>query len=114
MLSNLLGNAVKFTPEQRTDSRCGPNPTEKFVWFWVEDTGAGIPPTHLRHVFDRYWKARPAQQEGSGLGLSIAKGIVTAHGGSIWATAWSARGAPLSSHPPHRRASPDPERPPLR
>jgi signal transduction histidine kinase len=50
----------------------------------VHDTGEGIPPEHLPHVFDRFYKAntsRPAQEAGSGLGLSIVKAIVERHGG---------------------------------
>jgi signal transduction histidine kinase len=54
------------------------------VAFTVSDTGCGIPPEHLPHVFDRFWQARcGASQRGTGLGLAISRGIVEAHGGSI-------------------------------
>jgi signal transduction histidine kinase len=55
------------------------------VRFTVADTGPGIPPENLSHVFDRYWQAKSTAKLGTGLGLSIAKGIVEAHGGRIWA-----------------------------
>jgi signal transduction histidine kinase len=84
VLSNLLGNAIKFTPEGGDITvraeRCGDE-----LWITVADTGPGIAADHLPHVFERYWKARPASQVGEGLGLYIAKGIVEAHGGRIWA-----------------------------
>jgi signal transduction histidine kinase len=61
----------------------------------VADTGPGIAADHLPHVFSRYWKGRPASRVGAGLGLNIAKGIVEAHGGRIWAES-SPGGARLS------------------
>jgi len=51
----------------------------------VVDTGIGISPDDLPHVFERFWRARDAKAKGVGLGLSIASGIVEAHGGRIWA-----------------------------
>jgi PAS domain S-box-containing protein len=83
VLANLLGNAVKFTPEGgRVALRVSAD--EKEVRFEVGDTGPGIPPEHLVHVFDRFWKVRSANRQGAGLGLAIAKGIVEAHDGRIW------------------------------
>jgi len=55
------------------------------VRFAVEDSGCGIPEAHLPHVFERYWQANETARLGMGLGLSIAKAIVEAHGGRIWA-----------------------------
>ena len=49
----------------------------------VSDTGSGIPPEQLEHVFDRFWQADRQGRAGAGLGLSIVKGIVEAQGGSI-------------------------------
>ncbi|WP_375755090.1 ATP-binding protein [Corallococcus exercitus] len=82
VMGNLLGNAVKFTPPGGTLAvkavmRGGE------VSFDVRDTGNGITPDALPHIFDRYWQARDAAARGTGLGLAIAKGLVEAHGGSI-------------------------------
>ena len=49
----------------------------------VRDTGPGIAPDALPHIFDRFWQGAKARRAGAGLGLSIAKGVVEAHGGSI-------------------------------
>jgi two-component system, chemotaxis family, sensor kinase Cph1 len=91
VLSNLLGNAIKFTPEGGTVTvraeRRGDN-----LSIAVADTGPGIAADQLPHVFERYWKAHSTSQSGSGLGLYIASGIVEAHGGRIWAES-SAAGA---------------------
>jgi chemotaxis family two-component system sensor kinase Cph1 len=91
VLSNLLGNAIKFTPEGGTitirTERRGDD-----LSIAVADTGPGIAADQLPHVFERYWKAPSTSQSGSGLGLYIASGIVEAHGGKIWAES-SAGGA---------------------
>jgi signal transduction histidine kinase len=79
VLGNLVGNALKFTP---TGGRIDLGAEERgdVVVFQVKDTGPGIEPEHLPHVFDRYWKANGA---GTGLGLFIARGLVQAHGGRL-------------------------------
>jgi signal transduction histidine kinase len=82
VFSNLIGNALKFTPKGGRVSVRGWRATPG-VRFAVEDTGPGIPPDDQAHVFDRFWQARSASRMGTGLGLSIAKAIVEGHGGSI-------------------------------
>jgi signal transduction histidine kinase len=92
VFGNLIGNAIKFTPEGgRITVRADNEPHE--VKFAVCDTGPGIPPEHLPHVFDRYWQAKSTRKLGTGLGLSIAKGIVEAHGGRIWVESELGKGA---------------------
>jgi len=83
VLGNLLANAIKFTPEGG-DVTFGASPSEKEVVFEVRDTGPGIPPEQIEHLFDQFWQARKNDKRGVGLGLTIAKGIVEAHGGRIW------------------------------
>ncbi len=84
VLSNLLGNAIKFTPAGgRIDlsaSRVGAN-----VLISVRDNGGGIHAVHLPHIFERYWSVREGNPNGSGLGLYICRSIVQAHGGELWA-----------------------------
>jgi signal transduction histidine kinase len=94
VLSNLLGNAIRFTPEAGTITVRAERRGDELS-ITVADTGPGIAADQLPHIFERYWKARPASQVGAGLGLHIAKGIVEAHGGRIWAES-SAGGARLS------------------
>src|SRR5947207_2744263 len=84
VLSNLLGNAIKFTPEGG-NVRLRLTRSGDEVVVSVVDTGIGISPDDLPHVFERFWRARDAKAKGVGLGLSIASGIVEAHGGRIWA-----------------------------
>jgi PAS domain S-box-containing protein len=84
VLGNLLSNAVKFTPPGGritlgADARGGG------IHFSVADTGRGIAEVDLPHIFDRFWQARQSRTGGAGLGLAIARGIVQAHGGRIWA-----------------------------
>ncbi|NVJ02713.1 PAS domain-containing protein [Myxococcus sp. AM009] len=84
VLGNLLGNAVKFTTTGG-DLMLGARARGGEVSVHVRDTGAGIDPDALPHIFDRYWQARDAASRGTGLGLAIAKGLVEAHGGGIQA-----------------------------
>jgi signal transduction histidine kinase len=82
VVSNLVGNAIKFTPrggEVVVQASLG----AQAVRVSVRDTGVGIPSGSLPHLFDRFWRGRE-DRRGSGLGLTIAKGIVEAHGGRIW------------------------------
>ena len=83
VLSNLVGNAVKFTPRDGRVTVCAER-IDGEVRFGVIDTGPGIPPEQLPHIFGRFWQAKPSDRRGIGLGLAIAKGIVEAHAGRIW------------------------------
>jgi signal transduction histidine kinase len=83
VLTNLVGNAMKFTDAGGSITLEASRQAHD-VAITVRDTGAGIPPEHLPHVFERYWQARrTARKRGSGLGLAISRGIVEAHGGHI-------------------------------
>jgi hypothetical protein len=82
VLSNLIDNALKFTPSHgRIEMRA--TLLDDCVQISVADTGTGIAPAHLPHVFDRFWQADRTKRGGAGLGLAIAKGIVEAHGGRL-------------------------------
>ncbi len=82
LFSNLIGNALKFTPPDGLVSVNGVSgPT--VVTFSVSDSGPGIAVDHLPHLFNRFWQANRASRSGAGLGLSIAKGIVEAHQGTL-------------------------------
>jgi signal transduction histidine kinase len=83
VLSNLVGNAVKFTPRDGRITVCAER-LESEVRFAVIDTGPGIPTEQLPHIFGRFWQAKTSDSRGIGLGLAIAKGIVEAHNGRIW------------------------------
>lgn len=82
LLSNLLGNAIKFAP-QGSEVAIVVERQERTVCFAISDVGPGIPAEHLQHVFDRYWKRETDGKKGTGLGLFIAKGIAEAHGGTL-------------------------------
>src|ERR1043166_6933488 len=118
LVMNLLTNAVKYTPAggrvrlwlERDDGR---------VRFGVSDTGIGIAPGDLPHIFDRFWRAdsartRTGERPGVGLGLAICKWIAEAHGGTIEVQSRPGRGTtfsvtlPVSSAPPQPPAAPAP------
>ncbi|HEU4583933.1 MAG TPA: ATP-binding protein [Polyangiaceae bacterium] len=83
VLSNIVGNAIKFTPAGGSVTIAAEAEGAR-ARFSISDTGPGVKPEQLPHLFDRYWQATPRAGGGIGLGLSIAKGIVDAHGGEIW------------------------------
>ena len=89
VLSNLLGNAIKFTPSGGVVSIRAAR-ADGGVQFAVKDTGPGIEPAQLPHVFERYWRK---DRRGLGLGLFIAEAIVVAHGGRIWVESVPGEGA---------------------
>jgi signal transduction histidine kinase len=82
VFANLVGNAVKYTGPGGAIT-IGSHGLEKTVEFFVSDTGVGIEPDDLPHVFERFRRGRKNSQPGAGLGLFIAKTIVEAHGGEI-------------------------------
>jgi light-regulated signal transduction histidine kinase (bacteriophytochrome) len=85
VLSNLVGNAIKFTPKE---GRISVTATVEgdFVAVSVVDSGSGIAQDQLPHVFERYWRIREGNPSGTGLGLYISQGIVKAHGGELTAS----------------------------
>jgi PAS domain S-box-containing protein len=92
VLSNLINNAIKFTPPGGT-IRVQVARDGSELRFSISDDGAGIPRQHLPHVFDRYWQAGRGDRRGVGLGLAIARDIVDAHGGRIWVESEEGSGA---------------------
>ena len=95
VLDNLVGNAIKFTPKGGRITIAAVARAGEIV-VSVADTGAGIPPDDLPHVFDRFWQAKRAEGRGAGLGLPICKGIVEAHGGRIWVDSTAEHGSTFS------------------
>ena len=98
VLRNLLNNAVAHTPmggEITVAARSG----SQEVAVSVRDTGSGISPEHLPHVFERFYRAdksRARQTGGAGLGLAIVKQLVVAHGGSVSVESEPGRGSTLT------------------
>ena len=83
VIDNLLSNAVKFTG-RGGHVNVGARLIAGEERFWVTDDGPGIPREQQQFMFRRFWQSRRADRRGIGLGLTIAKGIVDAHGGRIW------------------------------
>jgi signal transduction histidine kinase len=89
VLSNLLDNAVKFSPEGgRIDlwSALDPDQRSRKVWIGVSDRGPGIPEGKRKHIFEKFAQldGHPGRRTGTGLGLHYCKLAVEAHGGNIW------------------------------
>jgi len=83
VMTNLLGNAIKFSPGGSTITISAGH-SVSFLQVDVADEGIGIGPQDLPRVFDDFYRGKNTEGEGIGLGLSIAKKIVEAHGGKIW------------------------------
>lgn len=87
VLINLLGNALQYTPQGGEVSLSARQVGEE-IQIQIKDTGIGISSEHLSHLFTRFYrvdKSRSRAGGGSGIGLTIAKYLVEAHGGQIWA-----------------------------
>lgn len=95
VLSNLVSNAIRHTPEGGHVSILATR-QQKSILISIEDTGEGIPPSDLPHIFDRFYRADKSRTDAdgasSGLGLAIAKALVEAHGGRIRANSVEGNG----------------------
>jgi NtrC-family two-component system sensor histidine kinase KinB len=92
VLVNLIGNAIRHTPPGGRVTVGGSAQGSKIA-LWVADTGVGIPADALPHIFERFVQVPGATRGGAGLGLSIAKTIVAAHGGTITAASEPGHGS---------------------
>ncbi len=92
VLSNLVSNAIKFTPKEGSVAISAAR-DGAFVRVSIKDSGRGILPEQLPHVFERYWRVREGNPNGTGLGLYICMGIVKAHGGELHATSEPGQGS---------------------
>lgn len=90
-LGNLVGNALRYTDggTVKVDTRV----RDRTVEICVSDTGMGIHPDDLPHLFDRFWQGRTRRHGGTGLGLAIVRGIAEAHGGRVSVTSEPGRGS---------------------
>jgi len=131
VVTNLLNNAIKYTPEGgevrvalkgEIRGRKGkggedngdipllppPSPSFPFAVLSVSDTGVGIPPEHLPHIFDRFYRVdagRSRDAGGSGLGLNIVKWAVEAHGGTIEVSSEVGKGTTFTVRLPQSKAT---------
>ena len=96
VLSNLIDNAIRHTPAGGSVAVSAEPRDDDVVRVVVADTGPGIPPADLPHIFDRLYRVDPSRDRatgGSGLGLTIARQLVEAHGGTIWAESTEGQGS---------------------
>jgi signal transduction histidine kinase len=106
-ISNLLDNALKFTPAGG-QVQVGVEATDEEVCLWVKDNGMGIPPEELPYIFERFHRGRRAVAAGSGLGLAIVQSIVHAHGGTIEVTSQPALGSRFTLKLPRKNKQAQP------
>ena len=97
---NIIDNATKYSPpDSPIEIHAGVN--GEILEISVADRGIGIPPEDFERVFNKFYRVqRPEVVAGTGLGLSISKGIIEAHGGTIWAEDRSDGGTIIKMHLP--------------
>jgi signal transduction histidine kinase len=108
VLSNLLSNALKFTPPDGV-IEVGTASSDTEAKVWVQDTGVGIAANEIDSLFEKYKQTssgKTSEYKGTGLGLVICKMIVEAHGGKIWAESEQGKGAKFTFTLPSKRAEP--------
>jgi signal transduction histidine kinase len=109
IVSQLVDNALKYSPEGGTVTIAARRKTET-VEFSVADEGIGIPPAEQQRIFRKFYRAesvgeRAAPRSGTGLGLFIAQGLVTAMGGRIWVESAEGEGSSFAFELPAARAT---------
>jgi len=110
VLSNLVDNALKFSPDGGVVEVGGRYDAEREgVIFWVSDTGQGIDQADRDRLFDRFFQVSRRDKRGAGLGLSIVKGLVEAHGGEVWVESEEGVGSTFSFLIPDRGRGAKPE-----
>lgn len=92
VFQNLIGNALKFTPKGGM-IRINAHRRDGELLFCVKDDGEGIDPEFLPRIFERFAQGKDKASLGAGLGLSIAKGVIIAHGGKIWVESAKGKGS---------------------
>jgi signal transduction histidine kinase len=86
VFSNLISNAIKYSPEGGTIT-IGARSTKRNIFIWVQDEGIGIPPQSQAKIFNRFYRVNDGDRRiagGLGLGLALVKEIVEAHDGRVW------------------------------
>jgi signal transduction histidine kinase len=102
VLSNLVGNAVKFSPKH-SKVTVRVRSDQQFAYISVTDSGPGIPEKHRSEIFDKYWQAPKTADLGTGVGLSIVKTIIEAHGGTVKVESQPGNGSTFTFSLPRRR-----------
>lgn len=108
VLRNLLNNALTHTPSGgKISITIAPDPAAPAEWLCVtvSDTGSGIPAADLPHIFERFYRADPSRNRatgGAGLGLTIVRQLVQAHGGSVWAESTLGHGTTIGLKVPRK------------
>jgi len=93
VFANFISNAIKFSPSGSAITISAKKEDAKNVRFAVKDEGPGIPQELHRRIFDKFFRAAESNDEGAGLGLSIAREIVLAHGGNVGVTSEKGKGS---------------------
>lgn len=107
MISNLLDNAIKYSAAGGVVEVSLQKEENQAVTLAVTDTGMGIPPEDLPHLFERFYRGDPSRtQAGSGLGLSLAQAVAKAHGGDIQVSSNPGRGSTFQVNLPLSQPSP--------